>query len=100
MVHATLRSNELDMSGFGLVKTPQFLAGMTGLTGLNLANNQLDELMTVVPLMGTLTALNALGNQVWGGCRGPAGQVSVCVWGDLIRARVRMRAGVRIQWGR
>ena len=100
MVHATLRSNELDMSGFGLVRTPQFLAGMTGLTGLNLANNQLDELMTVVPLMGTLTALNALGNQVCGGCRGRAGQVSVCVWGDLIRARVRMRAGVRIQWGR
>ena len=99
MVHATLRSNELDMSGFGLVKTPQFLAGMTGLTGLNLANNQLDELMTVVPLMGTLTALNALGNQVCWGCKGGTGQVFVCVWGDLMRARVLMRAGVRIHMG-
>jgi hypothetical protein len=51
MVHATLRTNQLDLSGFNLVRTPKFVAGMTGITGLNLANNFIEELYTIVPLV-------------------------------------------------
>lgn len=64
MVHATLKTNELNMSGFGLLWTPKFLAGMTGLTGLNLDDNHIDELYTVIPLVNTLTCLRALGNKI------------------------------------
>ena len=64
MVHATLRTNQLDLSGFNLVRTPKFVTGMTGITGLNLANNAIEELYTVVPLVQTLTSLNALGNKI------------------------------------
>jgi Leucine-rich repeat (LRR) protein len=52
------------MSGFGLLWTPKFLAGMTGLTGLNLDDNHIDELYTVIPLVNTLTCLRALGNKI------------------------------------
>jgi len=64
MVHATLRTNELNLSGFNLPFTPKFLGSMTGLTGLNLANNCIDELYTVIPLVQKLTSLNALGNKI------------------------------------
>ena len=37
---------------------------MTGITGLNLSNNHLEELYTIVPLVQTLTSLNALGNKI------------------------------------
>jgi leucine-rich repeat protein SHOC2 len=64
MVHATLKTNQLDMSGFGLLWTPKFLASMTGLTGLNLNKNHIDELSTIIPLVNTLTSLSALGNKI------------------------------------
>jgi hypothetical protein len=64
MVHNTIKSRHLDMTGFDLVGIPQFVVGMTGLTALTLANNKVTELSSLMPLVGRLTSLNALGNNV------------------------------------
>ncbi len=66
MVHNTLKSRHLDLTGFALTDVPQFVAGMTGLTALTLASNELTHLEGVMPIVGRLTSLNALGNNLSG----------------------------------
>jgi len=64
VVHNTLKTRHLDLSGFRLMELPVFVGGMTGLTALTIARNQITELDGVFPLLGGLTSLNALDNKL------------------------------------
>lgn len=63
-VHATLKTQYLDLSGFRLRHLPKFVSGMTGLTQLSISRNHISELDGVFPLLGGLTSLHALDNKL------------------------------------
>jgi Leucine-rich repeat (LRR) protein len=63
-VHSTMQSRKLDISGYELMKIPDFVSSLTGLTSLTISGNQIDALGPCLPILDSLTGLYALQNKI------------------------------------